>query len=153
MANTYTQLHIHFIFAVQNRNGLIMPLWKEKLHQYITALIHDAKHKMIQVNSMPDHIHLLVGLNANQSISSMVQNIKSASSLWINTNGFTNTRFCWQEGYAAFACSKSALNNVIRYIQNQEVHHRSVTFCDEYKAFLKACEIDFDVRYVFTEPS
>ena len=107
---------------------------------------------MIQINSMPDHIHILVGLRPYQSISSIVQNVKSESTKWINDEGLTPSKFAWQEGYGAFSHSKSQLHRVIRYIQQQEVHHLKKTFLQEYKDFLSLFEIEYDERYIFKEP-
>ena len=153
MANTYTQLHIQFVFAVQYRAALIHKAWKERLHQYITGIIQNNRHKMLQINSMPDHIHILIGMRPNQSISSLVQNVKAESSKWINDHHLAGSRFAWQEGYGAFSYSKSSLPAVIQYIQNQERRHQKQTFLDEYKSFLEAFEIEYDERYLFTEPT
>lgn len=152
MANTYTQLHIQFVFAVQYRAALIYHSWNERLHQYITGIIQKNDHKMLQVNSMPDHIHILIGLKPAQSVSSLIQNVKSESTKWINNNRLTNSRFAWQDGFGAFSYSKSNLPKVIRYIQDQEKHHQKRTFLQEYKAFLSAFEIEYDERYIFKEP-
>lgn len=152
MANSFTQLHIQLIFAVQYRAALILPEWKERLHQFITGIIQNDRHKMLQVNSMPDHIHILIGQRPYQSTSTLVQNIKTSCSLWINDNKFTESRFAWQEGFGAFSYSKSNLNRVIRYIQNQEQHHKKVNFQQEYIAFLDAFEIEYDEKYIFKEP-
>ena len=149
MANTYTQLHIQFIFAVKYRAALIQPVWKESLHKYITGIFQNNKHKMLQVNSMPDHIHILIGLHEEQSISSIIQNVKTESSKWINKQGLTPSKFSWQQGYGAFSYSKSHLPAVIRYIQQQERHHKRRSFLDEYKLFLKAFGVDYDERYIF----
>ncbi len=152
MPNTYTQLHIQFIFAVKYRAALIQKEWKERLHQYITGIFQANDHKMIQINSMPDHIHILIGLRPHQSISSLIQNVKTESSKWIKEQKFCTSPFAWQQGYGAFSYSKSHLQNVIRYIQNQEMHHKKETFTDEYKHFLKAFEIDYEDQYIFKEP-
>ena len=152
MANTFTQIH-QFVFAVQFRAAFIHKDWKERLHQYITGIIQNNQHKMLQINSMPDHIHILIGMRPSQSVSSLIQNVKSESTKWINDNHFTKSQFAWQEGYGAFSYSKSSLPAVIRYIQNQEKHHQKHSFIDEYKVFLKAFEIDYDERYIFKEPS
>ncbi len=152
MPDTYTQLHIQFVFAVQYRNALIQPDWKERLHQFITGIFQKNQHKMIQVNSMPDHIHILTGMRPHQSISSIIQNVKSESTKWINHQNLTRSKFAWQEGYGAFSYSKSHLSQVIRYIQQQEEHHRKKTFLQEYKAFLSAFEIEYDEKYIFKEP-
>jgi putative transposase len=152
MANSFTQLHIQLIFAVQYRAALILPEWKERLHQFITGITQNDRHKMLQVNSRPDHIHILIGQRPYQSTSTLVQNIKTSSSLWINDNKFTESRLAWQEGFGAFSYSKSNLNRVIRYIQNQEQHHKKVNFQQEYIAFLDAFEIEYDKKYIFKDP-
>jgi putative transposase len=152
MANTYTQLHIQFVFAVKYRAALIAKEWKDELHQYITGIIRENEHKMLQVNSMPDHIHIFIGFWTTQSIASLVQNIKTESSKWIKLKKFCASPFAWQEGYGAFSYSKSHVPDVIRYIQNQETHHKKQTFLDEYRHFLKAFEIEYDEQYIFKEP-
>ena len=152
MANTFTQLHLHVVFGVKFREAVIQPSWKERLHQYITAIIQDHRHKLLQINSMPDHIHILIGYNPNQSVSSLIQLIKSESTKWINSQRLVRGCFAWQEGYGAFSYSKSHVPEVIRYIQNQEEHHQKVSFLDEYKAFLKAFDVEFEERFIFKEP-
>jgi REP element-mobilizing transposase RayT len=152
MANTYTQIHIQFVFAVKYRAALIQKDWKDRLHQYITGIIQSNDHKMLQVNSMPDHIHIFIGMRPAQSIASLVQNLKTETSKWIKQNKFCKSSFAWQEGYGAFSYSKSHVPDVIRYIQNQEIHHTKETFMDEYQKILKAFEIDYDKQYIFKEP-
>ena len=152
MANTYTQLHIQFVFAVKYRAALIQKEWKQRLHQYITGIIQKNEHKMLQINSMPDHIHIFIGMRPNQSISSLAQNVKTESSKWIKDNKFCKSAFAWQEGFGAFSYSKSHVGSVIRYIQNQEAHHKKETFLDEYMKMLKAFEIKYDEQYIFKEP-
>ena len=152
MPNTYTQLHIQFVFAVKYRAALIQPQWKEQLHGYITGIFQSNNHKMLQINSMPDHIHIFIGMRPHQSVSALIQNVKTESSKWIRANNYCTMPFAWQEGYGAFSYSKSHTDNVIRYIQNQEIHHRNENFLDEYKGFLKAFEIAYEEQYIFREP-
>lgn len=149
MANTYTQLHIHVVFSVQNRASLIRRSFKKDLYKYITGIIQNNGHKLLAINGTSDHIHILIGLKPNQSLSNLMQDIKGDSSKWINKNGFTIERFRWQEGYGAFSYSKSQVNNVINYIKNQETHHHRKSFIEEYNEFLKEFEIPFDERYIF----
>jgi len=151
MPNTYTQIHIQFVFAVKYRQALIHSSWKDRLHQYITGIFQNNQHKMLQINSMPDHIHILIGFRPHQSISSLIQNVKTETSKWIKQQQLSSS-FAWQEGYGAFSYSKSHIPDVIRYIQHQEEHHRKQSFLDEYKSFLKAFEVDFDEQYIFKEP-
>lgn len=151
MANTYTQIHIHFVFAVKYRVALINSLWKEELHRYMTTLIQQHDHKLLQINSMPDHIHILVGHRPIEAISDLVQHVKSESTKWIKAKGFAPS-FAWQEGFGAFSYSRSHISNVIRYIQNQEAHHKKETFLNEYHRLLTSFEIGYDERYIFKDP-
>lgn len=151
MANTYTQIHLHLIFAVKYRTGIIQKAWKDELYKYITGIIQGNNHKLIIINGMSDHIHILVGVRPNQSISDLLQDIKGSSSKWINEKGFVKGKFEWQEGYAAFSYGKSQIKDVIKYIENQEEHHKKRTFREEYLAFLDAFEVDYDEKYIFKE--
>ena len=151
MPNTYTQVHIQFVFAVKYRDALIHTAWKERLHQYITGIFQQNNHKMLQVNSMPDHIHILIGMRPHQSMSSLIQLVKSESTKWIKAQNFCSYPFAWQEGYGAFSYTKDRVPDVIRYIQNQETHHKDNKFLDEYRHFLNEFEIEWDERYIFIE--
>lgn len=107
MPNTYTQIHIHVIFAIQNRLSLISKSWEKRLYQYITGIIQNHGHKLLSINGMPDHIHILFGMRPSQSLSDLMRDVKGDSSLWINENKFVAGKFSWQEGYGAFSYSKS----------------------------------------------
>jgi putative transposase len=152
MPNTYTQLHIQFIFAVKYRKALIGRQWNDQLHKYITAIFQTNKHKMLQINSEPDHIHILIGMRPDQSISAIMQEVKADSSRWINEQKLCVEKFAWQEGYGAFSYSKRQVPDIIRYIQNQEQHHRKKSFLNEYREYLTAFEIDWKEAYIFKEP-
>lgn len=151
MPNSYTQVHIQFVFAVKYRAALIDDKWRESMHQYITGIIRDNNHKMLQINSMPDHIHIFIGMRPHQSISSLIRNVKTESSKWIKTQGPAAQSFAWQEGYGAFSYTKSQVGDVIRYIQNQQLNHKKISFLDEYRKFLTAFDIEWDERYIFKE--
>lgn len=152
MANTYTQIHLHIVFAVKFRASLIQQSWKDELYKYITGIIQNNKHKLLSINGMPDHIHILIGMRPSQSLSELMQDIKANSSKWINEKGFVKGKFEWQEGYGAFSYSKSQIDDVIKYINNQEVHHRKINFIEEYKLLLNKFEIEFEENYIFKEP-
>lgn len=152
MANTYTQIHVQIVFAVKYRDGLIRSSFKEDLYSYIASIIKNQNHRLLAINGMPDHIHLLIGMRPAQSLSDLMQDIKASSSKWINEKKFLRYRFEWQEGYGAFSYSKSQVNNVIDYIKNQEHHHTIRTFREEYLDFLELFEVDYDNRYVFNDP-
>ncbi len=147
MVNTYTQIHIQAVFAVQNRQSLINPKWKDELYKYITGIIQSYDHKVLQINGMPDHVHIFFGMHPTQSLSDLMKQVKQDSSKWINTKGLVNGKFSWQAGYGAFSYSKSQVPRVIKYIVNQEEHHKSKTFGDEYFEILKESGIDYDERY------
>jgi putative transposase len=149
MANTYTQIHIQAVFAVQNRLCLISDKWQDELYKYITGIVSNNGHKLLAINGMPDHVHVLFGMRPSQSLSDLMQDIKGSSSKWINERGFVKGRFSWQEGYGAFSYCRSEVQNVIRYINNQKDHHSGKSFIDEYFEMLKESEIEYDDRYVF----
>jgi REP element-mobilizing transposase RayT len=133
MANTYTQIHIHAIFGVQNRISLINKSWKQELYKYITGIIQNNNHKLLSINGMHDHVHVLFGMRPVQSLSDLMQDIKGSSSKWINDKKLVKGKFSWQEGYGAFSYSKSQLPQVIKYIEQQEKHHKKRTFTEEYR--------------------
>ena len=152
MANTYTQIHIQFVFAVKHRDGLIHASFKDELYQYISGIVKHNNHKLLCINGMPDHVHILIGLRPSQSISDLLQDIKGSSSKWINEKKFLSVKFEWQEGYGAFSYAKSEIDSVIKYINNQEAHHKTKSFLEEYIELLKDFDVEFDERYIFKEP-
>lgn len=149
MANTYSQIYIQIVFAVQNRNALIDLSWEDELYKYITGIIQNKNQKLISINGMPDHIHILIGMRPTCNLSDLVREIKKSSNTFINEKKFSKFRFKWQEGFGAFSYSHSQLGNVISYIQNQKKHHQKVSFKEEYLEFLEKFEIEFDGDYLF----
>ena len=149
MPNTYTQLYVHCVFAVKFRKAVLETSWDQRLRLYITGTVQNSGHKMIAINNVFDHLHFFVGLNPNQSISKMMQLAKGDSSEWINKQKLTSSKFQWQGGYGAFSHSKSQIDAVVKYIHNQQEHHKTVTFLDEYLKMLIASGVDFDERYAF----
>jgi len=107
---------------------------------------------MLAINNVSDHLHFFIGLNPKQSISDLLRSVKSESSEWINKEGLAKNKFHWQEGYGAFSHSKSQVNNVIKYILNQQEHHKKVSFLDEYVKMLTDFNVDYDDRYIFSLP-
>ncbi|MCC5924624.1 MAG: IS200/IS605 family transposase [Crocinitomicaceae bacterium] len=149
MANTYTQIHIQAVFVVKNRDCVIKETWEDELYKYITGIIQSHGHKVLAINGMPDHLHVLFGLRPSQSLSDLLQDVKTNSSKWINEKKFMKTKFSWQPGYGAFSYSNSHVQRVINYIKNQKNHHKKKTFSEEYKVFLDKFEVDYNERYVF----
>lgn len=149
MANNYSQITIQLIFAVKNRNALIVPAFREPLHKYITGIITNQKQKLLVINSVSDHLHILIGQSPSCKLSDLVREIKSESSRFINENKLSKFRFNWQEGFGSFSYSRSQRDTVIKYILNQENHHRKTTFREEYIDFLKKYEVEYDEKYLF----
>jgi REP element-mobilizing transposase RayT len=149
MANTYTQIYLHVVFAVSGRACVIRPDRKEELQKYITGIVTRRNQKLIAINCMPDHTHVLLGLKPDESPSDLVGRIKTGSTNHINEQRWIGCRFSWQEGFGAFSVSHSHLNAVIHYIHNQENHHRRKSFQREYVEFLKRHNIAYNERYAF----
>src|SRR4026207_1902180 len=149
MANTYTQIFLHVVFAGQGRQNLIKPEHKDELQKYMTGIVSGQGQKLIAINNMPDHFHLLIGLKPTMALSDLVGDIKSGSSVFINKRRWVLGRFEWQEGFGAFSYSHSQLTTVIRYIQNQEKHHARKSFHTEYLELLERFNVPYDERYVF----
>lgn len=151
MANTYCQIYVHFVFAVQNRMGLIGQAWKDDLYKYITGTISNKGHKLMAIGGVSDHIHILVSMSPTQSISDLMADVKRSSSLWINERRLVPGKFSWQSGYDAFTYNKQQISNVANYIENQEEHHKTKKFRDEYENLLREFGIEYDDRYIFHE--
>jgi putative transposase len=149
MANTYTQLYIHFVFAVKYRAAAISADWEDHVQKYITGIVQGNGHKLLAINTMPDHLHLFVGLDTKQSISDLMKVVKGDSSEFINKEGFTPRKFQWQDGYGAFSNSRSQIDGVVKYILNQKEHHSKKTFREEYLEILKDYAVEYDEKYIF----
>ncbi|MDB5157635.1 MAG: Transposase like protein [Mucilaginibacter sp.] len=149
MANTFSQIYLQFVFAVQNRQSLIPKEHKDELHKYITALVQTRKAKMLAINCMPDHVHLFVGFKPTIAISDFVKEIKVESNEFINNKNWIKGKFSWQEGYGVFSYSQSHIDAVIKYVLNQEAHHQKKTFRQEYLDLLEKFEISFEERFLF----
>jgi REP element-mobilizing transposase RayT len=149
MANTYTQIYIHVVFAVSGRRNLIRREYKEELHKYITGIVQTRGQKLIVINGMPDHLHILIGLKPDMAVSNLVRDIKAISSKFINERRWIRGKFGWQEGFGAFSYSHSQLDKVVNYIKNQEKHHAKKSFRDEYLQMLERFNVEYDVRYIF----
>jgi putative transposase len=149
MANTYTQMYVHLVFAPRNREALINRAWKDRLEKYITGIVQMNGHKLLAIGSMPDHIHIFIGYNVNQKIPDLVEHIKTSSNAWIKKNDLCKFKFEWQKGYGAFSHSHSQLDTVVKYVLNQESHHHKQTFKSEYLDLLRVFQIEFREEYVF----
>jgi putative transposase len=149
MANTYTQIYLQLVFSPLGHDNLIVKSIKEELQKYTTGIIQKRKHKLLTINYMPDHVHIFIGYQPTQSLPDLLRDIKSNTSHFINEKKWMPGRFQWQEGYGAFSYSRSHIDDVIKYINNQEDHHKRITFKEEYLNLLQKFEVEYDEKYLF----
>ena len=149
MPGTYSQIYIQIVFAVGNRKYMIHPSIEEEVYKYITGVVANKNQKLLAINGIPDHIHILIGMKPSCCLSDLVREIKKSSNEFINKKWPSKQKFFWQGGFGAFSYSHSALDNVIRYIQNQKQHHRKKLFKEEYKEFLTKFKIEHKDEYLF----
>jgi REP element-mobilizing transposase RayT len=151
MPDTYTQLYINVVFAVKYRQAMLNPAWDQRLRLYITAIIQNNGHKMLCINNMRDHMHMLVCLSPKQSISDLIGFVKGDSSEWINKNQLTEKKFRWQAGFSAFSVSKSVVSRVALYIENQQQHHQRKNFIAEQKMMIESFDEEYSPHHLFVE--
>ena len=149
MSDTFSQIYLQFVFAVKGRQNLVPKQYKEELHKYMTGLVRNRKAKMLAVHCMPDHTHLFVGFKPSVLISDFTKEIKVESNQFIANKRWVREKFNWQEGYGVFSYSHSHIDKVIKYILNQEQHHRKLTFRKEYHELLEKFQIPFEEKYLF----
>ncbi|MDX2046365.1 MAG: IS200/IS605 family transposase [Chitinophagaceae bacterium] len=149
MPNTFSQIYLQFVFAVQHRQALIPREHKEELHKYITGLVQNRNAKMIAVHCMPDHTHIFVGPKPTVYIPDFIKEIKVESNEFINNKKWVKGNFKWQEGYGVFSYSHSHIDRVAKYVLNQEAHHKKKTFRQEYHEFLERFAIPYEEKYLF----
>ena len=145
----FTQMHVQLVFAVKNRDAVLTRDIRKRVFEYLSGITTKLKHKSIIVNGMPDHVHVLFGLNPSVSISDTVHDLKRSTSLLINNEKLFKGKFAWQEGYGAFSYSRSQLDNIYNYIKTQEEHHKRKTFKEEYIELLEKFEIEFNHQFLF----
>jgi len=147
MPNTFTNLRYHIIFATKNREPFLVPPLLERMHAYLGGCIRTIEGTPLQIGGVSDHVHLLVGLKPTHCVSDVLCTIKKASTDWARRE-MRCGRFHWQDGYSAFTVGRKGIEALRRYIATQTEHHRTKTFAEEYRQFLKAHGIEFDERYV-----
>ena len=149
MANTYSQIYIQVVFAVEARDSLVHPDWKGELFKYIIGIVKKKGQKLIAIGGVADHIHLLIGITPSTSLSDLVRDIKANSSKFINDRKYVRGQFRWQEGFGAFSYSRSHIDAVAKYVLNQEVHHSRMSFKDEFLSLLKRFDVEYEEKYLF----
>jgi putative transposase len=148
MAHSYVRNCIHIIFSTKNRVRCLTPEVRARLWDYITGIIRNVKAEPIAVGGHEDHSHILLEIPSTLTLAKAVQLIKANSSKWLSETFLQLSSFEWQEGYGVFSVSTSMLEKVTDYIEGQEVHHRKRSFQEEYIAFLKGNNIEYDERYI-----
>ena len=147
MANTYTQIYLHIVFAVKNRASLIKPEYEEELYSYLAGACKNRKHHLRVVGGTSDHLHLFVGMHPAESVSSLVQSLKIQTSKWMHER-YNVSMFEWQSGFAAYSYSKAFIPQVENYILHQKEHHKKVSLEDEMRELCSIAGIDFDECYL-----
>ena len=151
VANTYSQIYLHFVFAEKHRRALIPRQHKDELHRFMASLIEARKCKPLAIHCMPDHAHVFVGFHPTVSIPDFVKEIKVQSTTFLRSKGWVPQTFQWQEGYGVFSYGHSQIARVCNYVHNQEEHHRRKTFQEEYKLLLEKFNVAYDLRYIFDQ--
>jgi putative transposase len=149
MAYSYSQVSIHAVFAVQGRENIISKQWRDDLHRYISGIITGEGLTSFAIGGWKDHVHIFFGMPPERSISDILKIVKSKSTLWINEKKYVRGKFSWQAGFGAFSYSKSQRDDVIKYIINQEEHHKRKSFQEEYLSILNQFDVKFDDRFIF----
>lgn len=142
-------MYVQVVFAVLGRTTVIREIYREELEKYICGIISNNKCKPLAIWCNPDHAHILLGLHPTVAVSNITRDIKSSSSKFINEKKWVVGKFAWQDGFGSFTYSKSQIDNVVKYILNQPVHHKRRTFKEEYLDILQKNDIDYDERYLF----
>jgi putative transposase len=153
MANTYSQLYLHAVFAVRNRQSLIKAEFKQELYGYISGIVSNQGQKLLVMNGMPDHVHLLLSCRTTLRMDALIKEVKEHSTRFVNSNGCLRQKFQWQNGYGIFSVSNGDLDRVFAYIRNQEQHHARKNFLQEYREILTQEGIEYDDRYIFNDPN
>ena len=147
MSSTHLSLHYHVVFGTKNHEPTIQRAWRGDLHAYLGGIIRAANGITESVGGVSDYVHLLIGLRATHRLADVLRELKSVSSGWVHEE-IGLPAFAWQEGYGGFTVSPSQRGAVRRYIEQQDEHHRTRTFREEYLELLRLSRVEFDERYV-----
>jgi len=150
MGSTLTNLVYHAIFSTKGREPVIVPEFRAEMHQYMGGIIKGENGILLQIGGMSDHIHMVIKLKPVHALSEIMRKVKAGSSKWINDQNRLADKFAWQEGYGAFTVSESQIPATIRYVREQEKHHRKLSFKDELLLILERHRVKYDERYLWT---
>lgn len=148
MPQSLSKVLVHLIFSTKHREPLIGPEIRPRLHAYVVGILDNLKSPSLQTGGATDHVHILFALGRTVSQADVVEEVKKSSSKWMKAEG-GEAGFSWQAGYGAFSIGESQADTVIHYIQNQEEHHRKVTFQEEFRTFLERYRVAYDEQYVW----
>lgn len=149
MSQSLAQLYVHLIFSTKNREPVLADDVRAGLHSYLGGIFRDLNSPAIEINSEPDHAHILFTLSRTHALSDVVSQIKRGSSAWLKTQNSIYSKFHWQNGYGAFSVSQSNMEEVREYVRHQCDHHKKATFEEEFRAFLRRYNVEFDERYIW----
>ena len=149
MANAFTQIYLQIIFAVKGRENLIKREFQDEINKYIAGIIKAKNQKPIIVNGVSDHIHIFIGFKPSYLLTDLIRDIKNNTTNFINEKKFAEKKFSWQDGYGAFSYSNWDVNKIFQYILNQEEHHKTINFKNEFIGFLDESHIDYNKDYLF----
>lgn len=149
MADCFSQMYVQIVFAVKNRQALIMPEWEDEVYKYITGIVKNKGQKLLAINGTHNHIHIFINMKPSCCLSDLVREIKKSSNAYINEKKLSHFKFEWQNGYGAFTYSISDIGNVIKYINNQKEHHHKQTFKEEFHKFMVDFQIEYNEAYSF----
>jgi putative transposase len=149
MSQSHAKIYVHLIFSTKNREQCIPHDIGVELHGYLGGILNGLECSPIEINTEPDHAHLLFAMTSTESISNVVGELKKSSSDWLRNRDPQFKKFNWQGGYGAFSVSQSAVEEVRKYIRSQRQHHKKASFQNEFRAFLKRYEIEFDEKSVW----
>jgi REP element-mobilizing transposase RayT len=149
MPQALAKIYLHLIFSTKNRERSLPDDIRADLHSYMGGILNGLGCSPIEINTEPDHAHILFVMSRTETVSNIVGHLKKSSNDWLRDRDRKFRDFYWQGGYGIFSVSQSAVEEVREYIRNQREHHQHVSFQDEYRAFLKRYEMEFDERYVW----
>ncbi len=151
MANTYTKIYIHYIFAVKERCPLLRNKHQKQIYSYIAAKCKENDYFLSAIGGTDNHLHLLITIQPTQSVSEVARILKGSASHYINKMKISPKHFEWQVGYGAFSVSQSSMSKVCAYIRNQEIHHQKLSFREEFQTLLDKYQVKYESKYLFDE--
>lgn len=152
MANTYSKIHLHIVFAVKGRESMLAPHCLPRIHRFMASTINNMGHHAIAVGGIENHVHILFSYNLTQNIADLVRELKVTTTKFINEQHLTPFLFSWQRGYSCFSYSASHIDDVKRYIENQFEHHKNITLKEEIIRIYERYGIEYDEIYIFEDP-